>query len=173
MLVGFLYSHPLVRLKARPVTDILCNVTGMGFTLLAGMSLGVGYLPPVLFLARGGLFVAVVYIPTVVNDVPFDGAAGYKTSGVVFGAELLLHAMIPITVAMVPLAVLTAVSRTAAWQFRVAAPLGTVLATAGVAAVFYFWRPPHVDLDPNLVLMPMDLLIVFFMAYGIFGVARG
>ncbi|MBU4194716.1 MAG: UbiA family prenyltransferase [Actinobacteria bacterium] len=172
VVIGLLYSHPWFRLKARPLTDILCNITGMTFTLLAGLSLSVDCLPPVLFLAWWALFVTVVYIPTVVNDVPFDSQAGYRTSGVAFGAARLLYSMVPLTVAMAPLAVLIAIADTA-WQYRLMAGLGTVLAVAGVTVVLYCWKPPHIELDPNWVLVPMNLFIIFFLVYGIIRVARG
>jgi 4-hydroxybenzoate polyprenyltransferase len=170
VVIGLLYSHPWFRLKARPLTDILCNVAGMTLPILAGLSLSVEDLPPVLFLVWWALFVTVVYIPTVVNDVPFDEAAGYRTSGVTFGAARLLYSMIPLTVAMVVPGVLVAVSG-AAWQYRLMAGLGTVLAVAGVTVVLYCWKPPHIDLDPNWVLVPMNLFIIFFFTCGIVRVA--
>lgn len=173
VVIGLLYSHSWFRLKARPLTDILCNIAGMSLTLLAGLSLGGKYVPPVLYLIWWALFVTVVYIPTVVNDVPFDGQAGYRTSGVVFGAERLLYSMIPLTVAMVPLGVLVALSGDAAWQYRLLAGLGTALAIAGVSVVLHCWKPPHIELDPNWVLVPMNLFIAFFMVYGIVRLARG
>jgi 4-hydroxybenzoate polyprenyltransferase len=173
LVVGLLYSHPWFRLKARPVTDILVNVTGMGFALLAGLSLGVHYLPPVIFLVWGGLFVTVMYIPTVVNDVPFDEAAGYKTSGVFFGASRLLYSMAPLAVAMIPLGVLIALDSSAAWQYRFAAAAGTPLTLAGTAVIFYLWHPPRVELNPDIVLYPMDVAILAMVIYGLVRVAQG
>ncbi len=173
LVVGLLYSHPWFRLKARPVTDILVNVAGMGFTLLAGLSFSVGYLPPVLFLVWGGLFVTVMYIPTVVNDVPFDEAAGYRTSGVYFGASRLLYSMAPLALAMIPLGVLVALDGSAPWQYRAAAAAGTPLTIAGTAVIFRLWRPPRVELNPDIVLVPMDVVIVALLGYGIVLVSIG
>jgi len=166
VVIGVLYSHPWFRLKARPVTDILCNIIGMGFSLLAGLALGGSALPPVWFLVWGGLFIAVMYIPTVVTDVPFDGAAGLKTSGVYFGASRLLHAMVPLVVAMIPVGVLVILNTSAAWEYRWIAALGTPLSIAGTAVIFYLWEPPHIDLNPDVVLLPMDLAIVALIVYG-------
>jgi 4-hydroxybenzoate polyprenyltransferase len=166
LVIGVLYSHPWFRLKARPVTDILCNVTGMGFSLLAGLSLGGSGLPPVAFLVWGGLFIAVMYIPTVVNDVPFDGAAGLKTSGVCFGASRLLYFMAPLALAMIPVGILVVLNASAAWEYRWIAALGTPLTIAGTAVIFYLWHPPHIDLNPDVVLYPMDLAIVALIVYG-------
>lgn len=166
VVIGVLYSHPWFRLKARPVTDILCNVTGMGFSLLAGLALGGSAIPPVAFLVWGGLFITVMYIPTVVNDVPFDEAAGLKTSGVYFGASRLLYAMVPIVIAMIPVGVLVVLNASAAWEYRWIAALGTPLSMAGTAVIFYLWHPPHIDLNPDVVLYPMDLAIVALIVYG-------
>jgi len=115
----------------------------------------------------------VMYIPTVVNDVPFDEAAGYKTSGVYFGASRLLYSMAPMALAMIPLGILVAMNSSAAWQYRWVAAIGTPLTIAGTAVIFYFWRPPRIELDPSIVLIPMDLLIVALVVYGIVLVARG
>lgn len=167
LVIGVLYSHPWFRLKAKPVTDILCNAVGMGLTLMAGVSLAdPPAAVPVLFLLWGALFITVVYVPTVVNDVPFDEKAGLRTSGVVFGAQRLLYSMVPLTAAMIPPAVLIGLSQ-AVWQFKVMAGAGTVLALAGVSAVIYFWEPPHIELNPDYVLIPMDVCILFFVVYGI------
>ncbi|MFH1149247.1 MAG: UbiA prenyltransferase family protein [Actinomycetota bacterium] len=167
LVVGVIYSHPWFRLKARPVTDLLCNVAGMGLSLMAGLSLGGGYRPPVAFLAWGALFITVVYIPTVANDVPFDEAAGYRTSGVYFGAQRLLWSMVPLTLAMVPFAVVVALDTEAPWLFRVATAAGTPLAIAGASVVLYLWHPPRIELNPDLVLFPMYLVIIFFIVYGV------
>jgi len=172
VIVGVLYSHPWFRLKSRPVTDILCNVAGMGCSLLAGLALGLHDLPPVLFLVWGALFVTVIYIPTVVNDVPFDRQAGYRTSGVYFGPSRLLHTMAPLAVAMIPVGILVALNTSAAWEYRVVAALGTPLTLAGTAVIFYLWRPPRVELNPNVVLLPMDLAIVALVVFGVTCVAR-
>jgi 4-hydroxybenzoate polyprenyltransferase len=167
LVVGVLYSHPFFSLKTRPVTDILCNVAGMGFSLLAGVSLGGdSTLPPVLFLVWGGLFVAVMYIPTVVNDVPFDEAAGYRTSAVYFGASRLLYSMAPLALAMVPLGVFLAFDTSIGWLYRFAAAAGTPLTLAGTAVIFYLWRPPAIELNPDVVLVPMDLAILALVTYG-------
>jgi 4-hydroxybenzoate polyprenyltransferase len=174
LVVGILYSHPLIRLKAKPVTDILCNIVGMGFSLLAGLSLGgSSRLPPVMFLVWGALFVVVMYIPTVVNDVPFDRAAGYQTSGVYFGASRLLYSMAPLAIAMVPLGVFLAFDGSIAWLYRFAAAAGTPLTLAGTAVIFYLWRPPKIELNPDVVLFPMDLAIAALVIYGSILVARG
>ena len=173
LVVGLLYSHPWFRLKAKPVADILVNVVGMGFMLLAGLALSVSYLPPILFLVWGGLFVTIMYIPTVVNDVPFDKAAGYRTSGVFFGPSRLLYSMAPLAVAMIPIGVLVALNTAAAWQYRLAAAAGTPLTLAGTAVIFYLWHPPRIELNPDIVLMPMDLVTVALIVYGVVRVAQG
>jgi 4-hydroxybenzoate polyprenyltransferase len=166
LVVGLLYSHPWFRLKAKPVTDMLCNILGMGFSLMAGLALAGSYTPPAMFLVWAALFITVVYIPTVVNDVPFDEAAGYKTSGVFFGASRLLYSMVPLTMIMIPLAVLLSMNTSLPWLFRLAAGGGTLLAIFGVSVVIYRWHPPRIELNPDVVLYPMDLLIIGLVIYG-------
>lgn len=166
LVVGVLYSHRWFRLKARPVTDILCNVVGMGLSLMAGLELAGGQAPPWMFAVWGALFITVMYIPTVVNDVPFDEAAGYRTSGVVFGAARLLYSMVPLALAMVPFAVLLALDGSVAWPYRVVPPLGSFLTLAGTAVIVRLWRPPRIDLNPDVVLIPMDLVIAVMLVFG-------
>ncbi|MEE8471050.1 MAG: UbiA family prenyltransferase [Dehalococcoidia bacterium] len=90
---GVLYSHPRIRLKAKPVGDILC-IASLG--LLApssGYVLGAGELPTALMMLFWFFVTATGYIPTVMSDFEFDVRAGLRTSAVVFGQSGLLKAM--------------------------------------------------------------------------------
>jgi len=166
--VGFLYSHPKIKLKGRPLTDILCNILGMGLSLFAGLSIGRANHPSVVYLIWGALFVAIVYIPTVVNDVPFDQAAGFKTSGVVFGAERLLVSMIPLTLIMSLLAVVVFLDDSLVWQFRLTCLALTPLTILGVIVIFFSWKPPRINLNPDIVLVPMYFADAFFLAFSFY-----
>lgn len=165
LVVGVLYSHPKIKLKGRPLADILCNVLGMGFSLFAGLSIGKANAPSIAYLFWGALFIAIVYIPTVVNDVPFDKAAGFKTSGVVFGAERLLVSMIPLTLLMSVLAVVVFLDKSLVWQFRVTCLALTPLTVIGVIVIFFSWTPPRINLNPDIVLIPMYFADAFFLAF--------
>ncbi|MEV0718784.1 UbiA family prenyltransferase [Asanoa sp. NPDC050611] len=82
--LGWLYSAPPVRLKARPGWDVTVNAVVVGVCgPLAGWSLHRPVLdyPPVL-VVLGLLLAAALYLPTTVMDRFADQAAGYATSAV-------------------------------------------------------------------------------------------
>ncbi|GAA1883160.1 UbiA prenyltransferase family protein [Asanoa iriomotensis] len=89
LLLGWLYSAPPVRLKARPGFDVAVNAIVVGvFGPLAGWSLhrpAADY-PPVLAVL-GVLLAAALYLPTTVLDRQADRAAGYATSAVRWSAD--------------------------------------------------------------------------------------
>ncbi|MFG2054938.1 UbiA family prenyltransferase [Micromonospora sp. NPDC048930] len=84
LLLGWLYSVPPVRLKARPGLDVAVNALVVGVLApLAGWSLHrpvTGY--PTLLALLGLLLVAALYLPTTVLDVDADLAAGDTTAAV-------------------------------------------------------------------------------------------
>lgn len=84
LVLGWLYSTPPVRLKARPGADVAVNTLVVGvFAQLGGWSLHRSILdyPPVLVLL-GVLLGAALYIPTTVMDRDADLAAGDMTFAV-------------------------------------------------------------------------------------------
>jgi len=84
LLLGWLYSAPPARLKARPGADVLVNAAVVGVLgPLAGWSLHrpIGDYPPVMVLL-GLLVAAALYVPTTVMDVDADRVAGDATAAV-------------------------------------------------------------------------------------------
>lgn len=94
--LGYLYSMPPMRLKTKPVTDILCNALAAGIIFAAGLSIG-GTNISVVMISGAFIVACVFYIPTVVTDYEFDKKAGLVTSAVFFGSKKLLQAMYPLT----------------------------------------------------------------------------
>jgi 4-hydroxybenzoate polyprenyltransferase len=90
---GILYSHPRIRLKAKPVGDILC-ISLLGILApSAGYILGAGVRPTLLMMLFWFLVTATGYMATVVSDYEFDAKANLRTSAVFFGQSGLLKAM--------------------------------------------------------------------------------
>ncbi|WP_173063310.1 UbiA family prenyltransferase [Phytohabitans houttuyneae] len=84
LVLGWLYSTPPVRLKARPGADVAVNTLVVGvFAPLGGWSLHRSVLdyPPILVLL-GLLLGAALYVPTTVMDRDADLAAGDTTFAV-------------------------------------------------------------------------------------------
>jgi 4-hydroxybenzoate polyprenyltransferase len=84
LLLGWLYSVPPVRLKARPGADVAVNALVVGVLApLAGWCLyrPVADYPPVM-VALGLLLAAAMYLPTTVMDLDADRVAGNATAAV-------------------------------------------------------------------------------------------
>ena len=91
---GILYSHPRIRLKAKPVGDILC-ISLLGILApSSGYILGLGVRPTLLMMLFWFLVTATGYMATVVSDYEFDAKAKLRTSAVFFGQGGLLKAMV-------------------------------------------------------------------------------
>ncbi len=166
IILGVLYSHPWFRFKNRPLMDIITNASGACATLVAGWKLlQPGGWPPLWPLLYGFFFSANLYMPSVANDVPFDAAAGFRTSGVVFGAKRLLDAMIPMCVLLVPLAVLNLVVPQS-WLFKLFIALSLPGALVFTVAMHLLYDPPHIRFNAALLVYPLLALLLFYFIYG-------
>lgn len=86
--MSFAYSAPPIRLKARPLGDVLINAIGYGvLTAFAGWSLGSGGsgAVPVGGFLIVALAIAAGYIPAVMMDREADARSGLRTTAVVYG----------------------------------------------------------------------------------------
>jgi len=102
LLGGVLYSHPFIRLKAKPFFDIACMCIFCTLLFSAGYALAretmVGWQVFLFF----SLLCAIVYIPSVVQDYEWDVRAGLRTSAVVFGKRNLTNTMWAVCLCMIP-----------------------------------------------------------------------
>lgn len=171
LVLGILYSHPWFRFKEKPLLDIATNMAGAVLILIAGMSVVSIDYPPALVMILGALLAATLYIPSVANDAPFDEAAGYRTSGVVFGQRRLIHAMVPMSAILVPLGVWVVFSSSINWQYRLFDGVAAVAAVLATVLVFFLFHPPHIELNPLVMLVPIGALLLFYFLLGLVRVA--
>ncbi|NPV59370.1 MAG: UbiA family prenyltransferase [Actinobacteria bacterium] len=167
VILGILYSHPWFRLKAKPVLDIATNALGAVVLLVAGWNALLpaswpGFWP----LSYGFLFSATLYIPSVANDVPFDEAAGFRTSGVVFGADAMLKAMIPMCLLLIPVTVYN-FTLPIAWTFKLFFALSLPGAIVFTVGMHLLWKPPHIRFNAGLLVYPIAALLLFYFVYGV------
>lgn len=173
IVLGMLYSHPWFRFKNKPVLDVVTNASGACLTLIAGWKLlQPGTWPPVWPLVFGFFFSSALYMPSVANDVPFDAAAGFRTSGVVFGAKRLLNAMIPVCVILVPLAVINFIVPQS-WVFKLFIGLALPGAIVFTIAMHILYHPPHIRFNAAQLVYPLLALLLFFFIYGMHAVLAG
>ncbi|MBU1670790.1 MAG: UbiA prenyltransferase family protein [Actinobacteria bacterium] len=172
LLLGILYSHPWFRFKEKPVLDIVTNATGAVLILYAGMAIVSLDNPPIQPIVFGWLFSAAMYMPSVANDVPFDKAAGYRTSGVVFGPERLLYATVPLTAGIVAVGIWGVFfSPSLNWQYKLFLGLGTPAAVLATTLVLLLYFPPHIQLNPHVFLVPLACLLLFYVVMGFYTLA--
>jgi len=88
LLLGWAYSVPPLRLKARPGWDVAVNALVVGVVSpVAGWSITrAPWQFPWQFALIGVLFAAALYVPTTVTDLTADAGAGDTTFAVRFGA---------------------------------------------------------------------------------------
>ena len=172
LLLGILYSHPWFRFKEKPVLDAVTNATGGVLLLFAGHAIVAGGFPPILPSVYGWIFAIDLYLPTVANDAPFDEAAGYRTSGVVFGQKNLLLAMIPLSLILIPICVLTLLSPSINWQYKLFIGLSCPAAILYTLTCLYTYRPPHIEFNPLLLVVPVSVLLGFYFVYSLINVLR-
>jgi 4-hydroxybenzoate polyprenyltransferase len=171
LLLGVLYNHPWFSFKSKPVLDIVTNATGAVLILCAGMAIVSSDWPPIQPIVFGWLFAADLYMPSVANDAPFDEAAGYRTSGVVFGQRNLILAMIPTTVLCAAAGIWAVLSPSLNWQYRLFNGLGIFAAIGFMVMMFVLYRPPHIELNTNLMIYPLAALLLFYFVLGIYELA--
>jgi 4-hydroxybenzoate polyprenyltransferase len=106
--LGFAYSVPPVRLKARPIADLLANVGGFGL-----IGFGLGWLavagPGVELVLRATpycLAMAAIFLNTCIPDESGDRVVGDRTSCVVFGRQAVSRTALVLLVASAAVAVL-------------------------------------------------------------------
>ncbi len=167
IILGVLYSHPWFHFKNLPLLDVVTNGIGAVVLLIAGWkAVNPGTWPPFWPLVFGFLFSATLYMPSMANDVPFDEAAGYRTTGVVFGAKRTIDAMIPMCVLMLPVVVVSLILPAPGIfkLFIAMAYPGAIVFTIGMHLL---WRPPHIRFNAGLLVYPILGLLIFYFVYGI------
>jgi 4-hydroxybenzoate polyprenyltransferase len=171
LLIGVLYSHPWFRFKAIPVLDVVTNATGAVLILCSGMAVVSSGFPPIQPVVFGWLFSANLYMPSVANDAPFDEAAGYRTSGVVFGQRRLLQAMIPMTVLVTAAGLWSVLSTSLNWQYRLFNGLGIFAAIGFTILMFVLYRPPHIEFNADIMIYPLAAMTLFYLVITIYELA--
>ncbi len=167
IVIGILYSFHWFRFKNRPVLDILTNATGACLLLVAGWkAVQPSTWPPWGPIAFGFLFSATLYMPSMANDVPFDEAAGFRTSGVVFGIKRILDAMIPMCVLLVPVGIIN-FFLPESWLFMLFIALALPGALVFTLGMHILYRPPQIRFNAGQLVYPLAGLVLFYFVYGV------
>jgi len=162
--VGYIYSMPPTRLKARPIGDILCNTAAGGMIFIAGLSVGGANMNPLAIL---GAFVmtSIFYIPTVVTDHEFDKKASLTTSAVYFSPKKILQAMYPLTVLLVIIALI--IFLTYNLELKVFAFIVIIYTIPSTLVVNMKLIEDRLFIHENWILVPFTLISIASVGYGI------
>jgi len=171
---GVLYSHPWVRLKGKPVADILCMSCLSAILFSAGFVVARGAMPTWPMFLFFSMFSAVIYIPTVVGDYEYDIRAGLKTSAVVFGQRNLLKAMWVIWLCSLPISWYI-ISGQYVMVTKVCVIVACVASAAYAATAWRSLRPggllmPLVSSHPRGAIMSLGAVSLLFICWGWFKV---
>ncbi len=170
--LGILYSHPWFHFKNRPFLDIITNAASAVILLIAGWkAVNPATWPPAWPLVFGFIFSATLYMPSMANDVPFDGAAGFRTTGVVFGAKRTIDAMIPMCALLVPVAIINFILPVG-WPFKLFIALALPGAIVFTIGMHLLWRPPHIRFNAGLLVYPILGLFLFYFVYAVNAVLK-
>jgi len=162
--LGYIYSMPPLRLKTKPISDILCNALAAGAIFVAGLSIGGANMN--LFVILGAFFMAsIFYIPTVVTDYTFDRKAGLTTSAVFFGPKKILLSMYPLTAILVVIEIIVLV--TTQLELQALAMLIIIYTIIFTLAVNYKLKKEQLYIHENWILVPFAGISIAFVLYGL------
>jgi lycopene elongase/hydratase (dihydrobisanhydrobacterioruberin-forming) len=142
---GILYSHPRIRLKAKPLGDVLCMSLVGVLIPSAGFLLGFGALPTGLMMLLWFFITAAGYIASVMSDFEFDRKAGLRTTAVWLGQVGGLRAMLASSLTSLAVAILVfgGYYPVGTRYFALLSAVGALVLTA---LVWRFLRPPRMQL---------------------------
>lgn len=161
--VGYIYSMPPMRLKAKPIGDILCNTTAGGLIFVAGLSIGGENMQPLIIF---GAFVmtSIFYIPTIVTDYEFDKKAGIKTSAVYFSPKKLLWAMYPLTGLLIFIGIILLLIGN--FELKILSILILIYTLPSTLVANIRLKGERLFVHENWILVPFLLLSFLFVIYG-------
>lgn len=171
---GILYSHPWIRLKGRPVADVLCMACLSAVLFSAGFVAAQGVLPTWPMFLFFSMFSAVIYIPTVVGDYQYDVQVGLRTSAVFFGQRNVMKVMWGVYIAALPVAWLI-ISGPYMLGTKVCVALACVVSAIYATMAWSSLRPPNLVMPligrhPRGAIMGLGIVSLLFISWGWFKV---
>jgi 4-hydroxybenzoate polyprenyltransferase len=166
--IGFIYSLPPIRLKKRPIGDIMCNALLGVFFFLAGMTIGKAYVNLLLVIIVF-LIASNFYIPTVMTDYEFDKKVGLRTSAVVYGGNRLIIGMYILTAAISVFGVALILS--ASLEVQIIAVIMIIYTLLFTIVIKNRLRGNQLMFDKNWILLPFGCLAFVFFCLGLIKIA--
>ncbi|MET1125127.1 MAG: UbiA prenyltransferase family protein [Archaeoglobaceae archaeon] len=164
-LLGYLYSCPPFRFKARAVLDVATNAAAATLIFHAGMLVG-NHVEGLEVYAAAFVLAATFYIPTALSDYEFDLKAGLKNTPAFFGPQKTLKALYPLSAASVVLWFFVMVN-SGSMLLRVLSPLIIFYTLAYVYVIRRVWDGRKLNVTPNLILVPFGAISAILYIYTI------
>lgn len=163
-LIGLIYSIPPLRLKTKPIGDILCNAFAAVGIFTAGLSFNEKNMD---FLVIFGTLIlaATFYIPTVVTDYEFDKKAGLTTSAVYFGAKKMLKIML--ILAILNIIIWLIIFIISNLEFKLLALISIIYTIIFSSASNLKIKNERLFLHENWILIPFPIISIVFLLYGL------
>lgn len=163
-IVGYIYSMPPLRLKTRPISDVICNSFAAGAIFMAGLSIG-GQNMEYIIIIGSFLMAAIFYIPTVVSDYEFDKKAGLKTSAVFFGPKKIMQLMYLFNIVLVILMIILFIISN--FELRVLSILIIIYSTIFTFISNIKLKKERLYLHEFWILIPFSIISLGFILYGV------
>jgi 4-hydroxybenzoate polyprenyltransferase len=163
--VGYIYSMPPTRFKAKPIGDILCNSAAGGLIFIAGLSIGGRNMHPLIII---GAFVmtSIFYIPTIVTDYEFDKKANLRTSAIYFTPKNLLWFMYPLTALLIFIGLILFIIENL--EIKILSVLIIIYTLPSTIIANMRLKGERLNVHENWILVPFLLLSILFVIYGFF-----
>jgi 4-hydroxybenzoate polyprenyltransferase len=162
--IGYIYSMPPFRFKAKPISDIICNASAGGLIFIAGLNVG-GDNINLLMIIGSFIMSAIFYIPTVVTDFEFDNKAGLKTSAVYFRPKRLLKGLYPLTIIFIILSIV--ILLTSNIELQILALIGIFYTIPSSIVVNRNIVDDRLYIHQNWILLPFGVFSIIYTFYGI------
>ena len=163
--IGYVYSLAPLRMKKRPVGDVICNALLGVFFFLTGMTIGKVYVNPLLVITVF-LMASNFYIPTVMTDYEFDKKGGLRTSAVVYGGKLLIIGMYLLTATICIFGVVLILS--ASVEVQIIALIIIIYTPIFTLVTKNRLLGNQLMLHKNWILIPFGCLTFVFFCLGLF-----
>ena len=163
--IAYIYSLEPIRMKKRPIGDVISNALLGVFFFLGGMTIGKAYVNPLLIITVF-LTAANFYIPTVLTDYEFDKKGGLRTSAVVYGGKKLIMGMYVLTATICISGVVLIFS---SWfEIQIIAIIMIMYTLIFTIVIKNRLQGNQLMFHENWILIPFGCLTIVFFCLGVF-----
>jgi 4-hydroxybenzoate polyprenyltransferase len=163
-ILGYIYSMPPIRFKAKPVGDVFSNAFAAGAIFTAGLSVG-GSNINIFMIIEAIIMASIFYLPTVLTDIEFDRKVGLKTSAIFLGAKNVVNSMFILTILLIAIGLIIFYFYNI--ELKILVILMIIYSLIFISATKIKLKGEELLLHENWILIPFFILSLIFIIYGI------